>query len=100
MRVNGGGADPLGLEIASRLTDLPRFAYAKRARDDPNDPTRFTASQPIFVHPTPGFSYTGPVAVLIGNLDVSAGETFVQALLNRRSRPVLIGQNTQGSTPT
>ncbi|WP_328607835.1 S41 family peptidase [Amycolatopsis sp. NBC_00345] len=96
LRVNGGGADPLGLEIASRLTDTPHFAYAKRARNDPDDPARFTVPQPLFVRPAAGPRYTGPLAVLVGDLDVSAGETFTQALLNRTPRPVLVGQNTQG----
>lgn len=96
LRVNGGGADPLGLRVAARLTNAPHFAYAKRARNDPRDPARFTTPQPFFVRPADGPRYPGPVAVLIGDLDASAGETFVQALLNRRPRPVLIGQPTQG----
>ncbi|WP_233574120.1 S41 family peptidase [Amycolatopsis panacis] len=96
LRVNGGGADPLGLQVAARLTNAPHFAYAKRARNDPRDPARFTTPQPFFVRPAAGPRYPGPVAVLIGDLDASAGETFVQALLNRRPRPVLIGQPTQG----
>jgi C-terminal processing protease CtpA/Prc len=53
-------------------------------------------AQPLFVHPAPAPHYIGPITVLIGNLDFSAGETFVQALINRTPRPVLIGQNTQG----
>ncbi|MFF5987218.1 S41 family peptidase [Prauserella flavalba] len=96
LRVNGGGADPLGLRLAARLTDTPHFAYAKRARDDAHDPASFTTPEPFFVHPYRGPRYGGPLAVLIGSLDVSAGETFVQALTNRIPRPVLIGQNTQG----
>ncbi|HWD04991.1 MAG TPA: S41 family peptidase [Amycolatopsis sp.] len=94
LRVNGGGADPLGLAVAARLTNAPHFAYAKRARDDPGDPARFTRPQPVFVHPAPGPRYTGPLAVLIGALDVSAGETTTQALLNHVPRPVLIGSDT------
>ncbi|MFF4600057.1 S41 family peptidase [Amycolatopsis sp. NPDC001319] len=92
LRANGGGADPLGLDVAARLTDTPHFAYAKRARDGAG----FTVPQPVFVHPSTGPHYTGPLAVLVGSLDVSAGETFTQALLNRTPRPVLIGENTQG----
>ncbi|MFD2491000.1 S41 family peptidase [Amycolatopsis jiangsuensis] len=96
VRVNGGGADPLGLQVAARLTDVPHFAYAKCARNDPHDPARFTSPQPFVVRPAAGPRYTGPLAVLIGNLDVSAGETFVQALVNRHPRPVLVGAPTQG----
>ncbi len=97
LRVNGGGDDPLGLQVAARLTDVPHFAYAKRARNDPDDPTRFTVPQPFFVQPAAAPRYTGPLTVLTGSLDVSAGETFLQALLNRHPRPVLIGQSTQGA---
>ncbi|MFD2474040.1 S41 family peptidase [Amycolatopsis silviterrae] len=97
LRVNGGGDDPLGLQVAARLTGVPHFAYAKRARNDPDDPTRFTVPQPFFVHPAAAPRYTGPLTVLTGSLDVSAGETFLQALLNRSPRPVLIGQSTQGA---
>ncbi|MGW7539250.1 S41 family peptidase [Amycolatopsis sp. NPDC054798] len=97
LRVNGGGDDPLGLQVAARLTDVPHFAYAKRARNDPDDPTRFTVPQPFFVQPAVVPRYTGPLTVLTGSLDVSAGETFLQALLNRNPRPVLIGQSTQGA---
>ncbi|WP_027927325.1 S41 family peptidase [Amycolatopsis benzoatilytica] len=97
LRVNGGGDDPLGLQVAARLTDVPHYAYAKRARNDPDDPSRFTVAQPFFVQPAVAPRYRGPLAVLTGNLDVSAGETFLQALLNRQPRPVLIGQSTQGA---
>ncbi|WP_370939012.1 S41 family peptidase [Amycolatopsis sp. cg13] len=97
LRVNGGGDDPLGLQVAARLTDTPHFAYAKRARNDPDNPAQFTAAQPFFVQPAAAPRYTGPLTVLTGSLDVSAGETFLQALLNRHPRPVLIGQSTQGA---
>jgi C-terminal processing protease CtpA/Prc len=96
MRPNGGGDDPLGLAIAARLTGRPFFAYAKRVSDDPADPGRFTAPQPFFVRPGRGPRYTGPVAILTGGSTVSAGETFIQAMLQRTPKPVLIGENTQG----
>ncbi|MEV0220061.1 S41 family peptidase [Streptomyces sp. NPDC050704] len=96
VRVNGGGADPLALRIASRLTDRPYIAYTKHARNDPADPTRFTPGQPIPVRPHQGPRFTGKVAVLTGGLSVSAAETFTQALMARTPAPVRIGQNTQG----
>ena len=40
VRLNGGGADPYGVEIAGRLTDKPYVAFVKRARNDPADPDR------------------------------------------------------------
>ncbi|MFJ6751228.1 S41 family peptidase [Streptomyces sp. NPDC091266] len=96
LRLNGGGADPLGLRIASRLTDRPYPAYTKRARNDPHDPGKFTAPQPIRVAPHRGPAYTGPLTVLTGRLTISAGETFTQALMERTPAPVRIGENTQG----
>jgi hypothetical protein len=97
LRVNGGGSDSLGLELAARLTGRPHFAYAKAARNDPSDPSRFTRPQRVNVRPAAGKPhYTGPVAVLTGGSTVSAGETFTQALMERPGRTVRIGQPTQG----
>lgn len=97
LRVNGGGADGLGLRLASRLTDRTHFAYAKAARNDPDDPARFTREQPQYVKPAPGVPrYAGPVAVLTGGSTVSAGEGFTQALMERPGRTVRIGEPTQG----
>ncbi|OEU87645.1 protease [Streptomyces abyssalis] len=97
LRINGGGSDSLGLELAARLTDRPYFAYAKAARNDPSDPARFTRPQPLYVQPAAGRArWNGPVAVLTGGSTVSAGETFTQALMDRPGRTVRIGQPTQG----
>jgi C-terminal processing protease CtpA/Prc len=96
LRVNGGGSDALALRLASRLTAHPHFAYAKRARNDPHDATRFTSPQPLCVPGTDAPRYTGPIAILVGGSTMSAGETFTQAMLNRSPRPVLIGEHTQG----
>ncbi|WP_051741917.1 S41 family peptidase [Kitasatospora sp. MBT66] len=97
LRLNGGGSDRLGLRIASRLTDRPFLAYRKVARNDPADPTGFTRPQPSVVRPAVGTTrYTGPVALLTAGSTVSAGETFTQAMAERRPAPVRIGENTQG----
>ncbi|OIK02761.1 S41 family peptidase [Streptomyces monashensis] len=96
LRVNGGGADSLGIRIAQRLTDTPYTAYAKRARNDPADPARHTRPEPVPVVPADAPRYTGPVAVLTGGSTVSAGETFTQALIDRPGPTVRIGQATQG----
>ncbi len=95
LRVNGGGADSFGLHLASRLTDRPYLAYAKRARNDPSDPTRFTAPQPQYVTPARAPRCGGPIAVLTGGSTISAGETFTQALMDRPGRTVRIGEHTQ-----
>lgn len=96
LRINGGGSDSLGLQLAARLTDRPYFAYAKRARNHPADPTRFTRPQPLYVQPAPKPRYTGPVTVLTSGSTFSAGETFTQALIERPGRTVRIGEPTQG----
>lgn len=96
LRINGGGSDQLALDVASRLTGKPFFAYTKRARNNPADPTEFTTPQPLFVHPSERTKYTGPIALLTGGSQMSAGETFTQAMMNRTPRPIRIGQNTQG----
>ncbi|MFE7189928.1 S41 family peptidase [Kitasatospora sp. NPDC057541] len=97
LRLNGGGSDALGLRIASRLTDRPFLAYRKVARNDPADPTAFTRPDPITVRPAAGATrYTGPIALLTAGSTVSAGETFTQAMAERRPAPVRIGENTQG----
>ncbi|MFI6054573.1 S41 family peptidase [Streptomyces violascens] len=97
LRINGGGSDALALQVAERLTDHPYFAYAKRARNDPATPDRFTRPQQVRVQPAPDrFRYTGPVAVLTGGETYSAGETLTQALMQRPAKTVRIGQNTQG----
>ncbi|MCX4823295.1 S41 family peptidase [Streptomyces sp. NBC_01142] len=96
LRINGGGSDQLGLQLAGRLTDRPYFAYAKRARNNPADPSRFTRPQPLYVQPADAPRYTGPVAVLTSGMTISAGESFTQALIDRPGRTVRIGEHTQG----
>lgn len=90
-RVNGGGSDSLGLRLAARLTDRPYFACAKRARNHPAGPTRFTRPQLLYVQPAAKPRYAGPVTVLTGGTTFSAGETFAQALIDRPGRTVRIG---------
>ncbi|MFL6073624.1 MAG: S41 family peptidase [Mycobacteriales bacterium] len=97
VRYNPGGDDALGLAVAARLTGRPYLAYAKRARNDPADPTRHTALQRIAVRPDRHApAYTGPVALLTSDLTASAGETFTQALMGRTPAPTRIGLPTQG----
>src|SRR5215469_10133948 len=95
VRCNPGGDDALGLQVASRLTGGPYFAYFKRARDL-TDPGGFTPPQRIIVRPARAVRYTGPIAMLTSDLTNSAGETFTQAMMNRSPAPVRIGTPTQG----
>lgn len=96
LRINGGGSDALGLQVASRLTRQPYLAYTKRVCNDPGNANRFTEPQPLWVRPANKPIYTGPIAILTGGSTISAGETFIQATMDRQPRPVRIGENTQG----
>ena len=96
VRVNFGGEDPYGLEIASRLTTGDYLAYAKQARRDPVDHNQWTPRDPSIVRPSSRPGFRGPVVELTGPLTISAGETFTQALMGRMPRVIRIGENTQG----
>ncbi len=96
VRINGGGADPYGLAIASRLATAEYLAYTKEARIDVEDPSRWSEGQPSTVRPTELAGFTGPVVLLTGRDSVSAAETFTMALMGRRPRVTRIGENTQG----
>jgi len=96
VRVNGGGADPLGIAIASRLTSAPYMAYAKVARSDPRDPAKMTERQVAMVTPSTRPGWRGPIVELISRYSVSAAETFTQALMGRRPAIPRVGEYTQG----
>jgi hypothetical protein len=96
VRINGGGADPYGLAIASRLATNEYLAYTKEARADPIDRNKWTPGDPSRVRPSTRPGFRGPTVELIGPLTISAGETFTQALMGRTPRVTRIGENTQG----
>jgi hypothetical protein len=98
VRLNNGGDDPLGIEIASRLANKKYLAYSKIARNstDINAPLHFTDAQPTWVMPTARAGFRGTLVLLVGPDTVSAGETFAMALLGREPPIRLIGLNTQG----
>src|SRR4029453_1382534 len=66
VRVNGGGSDAYGLAIARRLTATPYTAYAKQARSDPADPTKWTPGQLSGGQPRNGPTFHGPVVGMMG----------------------------------
>lgn len=96
VRVNFGGDDPYGIDIAARLATAEYLAYTKQARSDPADHNKWTARDPSVVRPSSRPGFRGPVVELIGPLTISAGETFTQALMGRTPRVQRIGENTQG----
>lgn len=96
VRLNSGGHDALVLQIAARLTDSPYIAFTKQPRNDPRDPSRLGRPQTVTVTPADAPRYTGPVDLLNSDLTISAGETFVQAMMGRTPAPDRIGTTTQG----
>jgi Peptidase family S41/Tricorn protease C1 domain len=96
VRLNSGGHDALVLQVAARLTDTPYVAFTKQPRNDPRDQSRHGRPQAATVTPVNGPRYTGPVSLLTSDLTISAGETFVQAMMGRTPAPDRIGTTTQG----
>ena len=96
VRINGGGADPYGVQIAERLTNKAYVAFVKRARNDAHNPESWTAPQPSTVRVSDRPRFLKPVVELMGPDTVSAGETFTMALMGRQPHIVRIGDNTQG----
>src|SRR5581483_1703245 len=96
VRINGGGADPYGVQIAGRLTDRAYVAFVKRARNDAQRPESWTAPQPSTVRVSDRPRFLGQVVELIGPDTVSAGETFTMALMGRQPHITRVGENTQG----
>jgi len=96
VRINFGGDDPYGLEIASRLANTEYLAYTKQARADAIDHDRWTPGDASVIRPSSRPGFRGPVVELTGPLTISAGETFTQALMGRTPHVTRIGENTQG----
>lgn len=96
VRLNTGGYDGLGVNIASRLTRQKYLAYSKVTRDNVSGPLHFTPPQPVWVTVSTRPGFQGNVVSLIGRDCVSAGETFTMALLGRKPGVMRIGENTQG----
>ena len=96
VRRNSGGADPLGIEIASRMAGARYLAYSKVTRDNLEGPLHFTAPQETWVKPSARPGFRGKVVLLTGPDTISAGETFAMALMGREPHVTRIGLNTQG----
>lgn len=96
LRLNSGGDDALALQVAGRLTDRPYLAFTKEARNDPKDITQHGRAQQVMVTPAAEPRYTGPVWLLTSDSTLSAGETFIEAMMGRAPAPVRVGATTQG----
>lgn len=96
VRRNSGGADPLGLAIASRLTEGRYLAYSKVTRNNVDGRLHFTLPQESWVNPGSRPGFRGKAVLLTGPDTISAGETFTMALMGRQPRVTRIGLSTQG----
>jgi len=96
VRRNSGGADPLGVEIASRLAGEKYLAYRKVTRNNLDGPLHFTPPQEAWVPASTRPGFRGKVVLLTGPDTISAGETFAMALMGRVPGVTRIGLNTQG----
>ena len=96
VRLNGGGADPHCLAIASRLTWEKYLAFSKVAHNNLSGPLRFTEPQPAWVDVSTRPSYRGKVVLLIGPDTISGGEGFAMALMGRKPHVTSVGENSQG----
>ena len=87
---NDGGYDLLARQIAGRFAAQRTFAYAKRPGDNPDAPL-----QKLYVDPSQGTRFTGPVYVLTTDETVSAAEILTLSL---RALPnvIHVGEPTRG----
>jgi hypothetical protein len=96
VRINGGGADPYGVQVAERFTNQSYVAFVKRARNDAQNPESWTPPQTATVGVSNRPRFLKPIVELISGDTVSAGETFTMALMGREPRITRIGEDTQG----
>jgi len=76
IRLNNGGIDALGLEIAGRFFDKERLVFNKKARNTAG----FTQSLQVSQAKTTATPYTKPIYLLTSSETLSAAETFALAM--------------------
>lgn len=91
IRLNTGGYDHVGLDLARRFTDRPRVAFTKKTRWDEG----FTATQASVMVPSGEYRFTGPVVILTSTLTASAAENFLLAM-KALPQVTIIGETTVG----
>ncbi len=87
LRVNSGGYDAVAMEIASRFAKDRQVVFRKHATGE--------ADYEVTITPSTEERFDGPVAVLIGENTVSAGETLA-LVMSALPGAMLIGQPTRG----
>ncbi len=90
VRLNGGGLDLIGLEIAKYFYDRPRTVFRKKARSEDRDANKVN----IRIKPAP-ISYIKPIYLLTSSVTASAAEIFTLAM---KELPYvrLVGEPTNG----
>jgi hypothetical protein len=91
LRMNSGGSDEIGLDIAGWLADRDRPGFTKCARDGSSN----TPAQHTMVRRQAG-AFAGPTVVLVSQLTVSAGENLAM-ILRTFPHVIVVGDRTAGA---
>lgn len=95
VRPNEGGNQDLALDVAGRFTSVSRIGSFSRVRNGPSH-SDLTGLRPIWIEPR-GWTWSKPVAVLIGRTCFSSNEGFISAMQAIPS-VTLIGDTTGGGS--
>ncbi len=97
LRDNMGGSDVLAVALARRLAEEDYVAYTKQAYKGGAIEASWTEGTATWVQASQRESFWGPVIVLTGPDSMSAAETFLMALMDRKPEVTRIGDNTRGA---
>jgi hypothetical protein len=91
IRLNTGGYDQVGFDMAARFADQPRVAFTKMARwGDAHTPRQVHA-----LNPGNGLRFNGPVVILTSELTASAAENFLLTMISL-PQVTVVGETTTG----
>lgn len=96
VRLNGGGSEPLGMEIAGRFVDKEAIYSYSQYRSGPNH-ADLTEKIPRSFAPRDLWRYDRPVILLIGQRCLSSNESFV-AMMDQCPQVTMMGDKTGGSS--
>ncbi|MHC4404432.1 MAG: S41 family peptidase, partial [Planctomycetota bacterium] len=96
LRFNGGGSEPLGIEIAGRFLDRRRVYSLSQYRNGPKH-TDLGPKHQRAAEPSGPWHYTGPVIVLQGQKTMSSAESFL-LMLAQCPQVTTMGDRSAGSS--
>ncbi|QDV50480.1 S41 family peptidase [Gimesia fumaroli] len=96
LRANGGGAEPLAMEMAGYFLDQPRLYAMHQYRSGPEHSDLGPKQKRTFT-PNENWYYRGPVVVLQGEKTMSSAEAFV-LMLAECPNVTTLGDRTAGSS--